>query len=99
MLFRSVVLATGATLNDVIEIIAYNTVNIASPTLKYDAFTATAGQTTFSTSAAYTVSKIQVSVNGVIMVNGTDVTVTSGSQVVFATGLTLNDRVLLIYPT
>jgi hypothetical protein len=67
-------------------------------TLTYDEFNATASQTTFTTSATYTSGKIQVSVNGVIMDNGTDVTVTSGTQVVFATGLTLNDRVFLIYP-
>jgi hypothetical protein len=32
------------------------------------------------------------------MDNGTDVTVSGGTSVVFATGLTLNDRVFLIYP-
>jgi len=65
----------------------------------YDSFTATAGQTTFTTSTTYTSGKIQVVVNGCPMVNGSDVTVTSGTSIVFATGLTVNDRVTAIYPT
>lgn len=64
----------------------------------YDNFTATASQTTFTSSQTYTSGKIQVLVNGVMMINGADVTVTSGTSVVMATGLTLNDRVTLIYP-
>jgi hypothetical protein len=65
----------------------------------YDSFTATAGQTTFTTSTTYTSGKIQVMVNGCTMVNGSDVTVTSGTSIVFATGLTVNDKVTAIYPT
>jgi hypothetical protein len=65
----------------------------------YDSFTATAGQTTFTTSTTYTSGKIEVVVNGCSMVNGSDVTVTSGTSIVFATGLTVNDRVTAIYPT
>ena len=64
----------------------------------YDTFTATASQTSFTTSATYTSGKVQVAVNGCILVNGTDVTVTSGTAVVMATGLTLNDRVTVTYP-
>ena len=64
----------------------------------YDSFTATASQTTFTTSTTYTSGKISVYANGVRMVNGSDVTVTSGTQVVFATGLTAGDRVDLVYP-
>lgn len=64
----------------------------------YDNFTATASQTTFTPSQTYTSGKIQVLVNGVMMINGADVTVTSGTSVVMATGLTVNDRVTLIYP-
>ena len=66
--------------------------------MAYDAFTATSEQTSFTTSHGYTANKIQISINGVILVNGTDVTVTSGSAFVLATGATLNDRVLAIYP-
>jgi len=65
--------------------------------VNYDLFTATASQTTFTTSASYTSGKINVFSNGVRMVNGTDVTVTSGTQVVFATGLTVGTRVDLVY--
>jgi hypothetical protein len=64
----------------------------------YDTFTATAAQTTFTTSSTYLSGKIQVAVNGCILFNGTDVTVTSGTSVVMATGLTLNDRVTITYP-
>ena len=64
----------------------------------YDSFTATAAQTSFTTSTTYTSGKIQVSLNGCILVNGTDVTVTSGTAVVLATGATLNDRLLATYP-
>jgi len=65
--------------------------------VNYDIFTATASQTTFTTSASYTSGKINVFANGVRMVNGSDVTVTSGTQVVFATGLAAGTRVDLVY--
>lgn len=65
----------------------------------YDSFTATASQTIFTTSVTYTSGKIDVYANGIRMVNGADVTVTSGTQVVFATGLTVGTRVDLVYPT
>ncbi len=64
----------------------------------YDSFTATASQTTFTTSATYTSGKIEVFFNGVKMVNGSDVTVTSGTQVVFASGLASGSVVDLVYP-
>lgn len=64
----------------------------------YDNFTATASQTTFTTSQTYTASKIQVLVNGVMMINGADVTVSGGTSVVMAFALTAGDRVTLIYP-
>ena len=65
----------------------------------YDTFTATASQTTFTPSTTYTSGKIEVYCNGVKMVNGTDVTVTSGTSVVFATGLAVGSLVDLVYPT
>jgi hypothetical protein len=64
----------------------------------YQSFTATASQTTFTPTTAYTASKIQVFANGVMMVNGADVTVTSGTSVVFASGLASGTRVDLVYP-
>lgn len=63
----------------------------------FDSFTATASQTTFTTSASYTSGKIQVYANGVMMINGSDVTVTSGTQIVFASGLTSGTLVTAIY--
>jgi hypothetical protein len=65
----------------------------------YDQFTATALQTTFTTSATYISGKIDVYANGVKMVNAADVTVTGGTSVVFTTGVALNTRVDLVYPT
>jgi hypothetical protein len=65
----------------------------------YDQFTATALQTTFTTSVTYLSGKIDVYANGVKMVNAADVTVSSGTSVVFATGVALNTRVDLVYPT
>ena len=62
-----------------------------------DTFTATASQTTFTTSATYTSGKIQVYANGILMRNGTDVTVTSGTQVVFASGLAVGTLVDIEY--
>lgn len=64
----------------------------------YQSFTATAAQTTFTPTIAYTASKICVYANGVRMVNGSDVTVTSGTSVVFASGLPVNTRVDVVYP-
>lgn len=64
----------------------------------YDQFTATASQTTFTTSTTYTSGKIEVYANGIKMVNGADVTVTSGTSVVFATGVASGTRVDLVYP-
>jgi uncharacterized cupredoxin-like copper-binding protein len=65
----------------------------------YQSFTATASQTTFTPTVAYTASKIDVFCNGVKQVNGSDVTVTSGTSVVFATGLPVGTRVDVVYPT
>lgn len=64
----------------------------------YDSFVATASQTTFTTSTTYTSGKISVYANGIRMVNGSDVTVTGGTSVVFATGLAAGTTVDLVYP-
>jgi len=66
-------------------------------TFVYDTFTATASQTTFTTSTTYQSGKINVFANGIRMVNGSDVTVTSGTQVVFASGLTAGTAVDITY--
>jgi hypothetical protein len=53
-------------------------------------FTATASQTTFNT-AGYTAGFIDVFLNGIKLVDGTDYTATNGSDVVLTTGAALDD--------
>lgn len=57
-------------------------------------YTATAGQTTFS--ITYDVGYIDVYLNGVKQVDGTDFTATNGTSVVFASGLTAGDVVDMV---
>ena len=56
-------------------------------------FTASGGQTTFTVSGGYDAGFIDVYLNGVKLVNGTDVTVSSGTDVVLAVGATAGDVV------
>lgn len=56
--------------------------------------TATASQTTFS--ATYTVGYVDVYLNGVKLVVGTDFTATNGTSVVLTTGATVGDNVEII---
>ena len=58
-----------------------------------ETFTATAGQTTFTVTGGYTPERIDVFQNGVKLVNGSgnDVTVTSGTNIVLATGAAAGD--------
>ena len=72
---------------------------VVSGKMIYQSFTATASQTTFTPTISYVASKIEVFANGVKMVNGSDVTVTSGTSVVFATGLAVGTLVDVVYPT
>ena len=60
--------------------------------------TATASQTTFS--ATYTVGYVDVYLNGVKLVSGTDFTATNGTSIVLTTGATAGDNVeILAYET
>ena len=60
--------------------------------------TATASQTTFS--ATYTAGYVDVYLNGVKLVSGTDFTATNGTSVVLTTGATVGDNVeILAYET
>ena len=78
---------------------AGSTVNGTSARFTY---TATANQTTFTgadingSTLAYDASFIDCYLNGVKLVNGTDVTVTSGNSVVLATGATVGDTLDLV---
>lgn len=65
--------------------------------------TATAGQTTVTVgndgrSISYTPNYVDVYLNGVKMVNGSDVTVTSGTSIVFASALSAGDSVDVVAP-
>ena len=53
--------------------------------------TATASQTTFTPTSGYTVGYIDVYLNGVRPVNGTDYTASNGTTVVLASGAAEND--------
>ena len=65
-------------------------------------YTATAGQTTFTgadangNTLAYDAGYVDIFLNGIKIVVGTDVTATSGSSVVLTTGASLNDTLELI---
>jgi hypothetical protein len=78
---------------------AGSTVNGTAARFKY---TASANQTTFTGSddngntLAYDAGFIDIYLNGAKLVNGTDVTVTSGSSIVLASGATLNDIISIV---
>ena len=88
---NTVVLASGAAAGDLIDIIAYDTFVAAQTTYTRSTFTATAAQTTFSVN--YTVGFIDVFMNGVKLIVGTDVTATSGSDIVLASGAAAGDLI------
>jgi hypothetical protein len=56
-------------------------------------FTATAGQTTFTPSSGYTIGYVDVYLNGIKLVNGTDYTASNGSTVVFTATAAADDVV------
>jgi len=57
------------------------------------AFSATAGQTTFYVVGGYLPGFLDVYQNGVKLVNGTDVVISSGTNIVLATGATVGDTI------
>ncbi len=70
--------------------------------LNYFYYTATAGQTTFSGSddnsvtLAYTLDNIIVTLNGIILENGTDYTANTATSVVLTSGAALNDELNIL---
>ena len=56
-------------------------------------FTATSGQTTFVPSSGYTLGYIDVFVNGVKLINGSDYTASNGVNIVLATAASADDTV------
>lgn len=91
-----VVFAVACTSGDVVDI-EYPGTAVAGSNV-FDVFTATGGQTTFTTSATYTANKISVFKNGSKMRNGSDVTVSGGTSVVFAVACTAGDVIDINYP-
>jgi len=73
----------------------------AASLLDYE-FTATAGQTTFSGSdnnsatLSYAVGNLIVSLNGIILDNGSDYTATSGTSIVLASGAAAGDHLAVV---
>lgn len=63
-------------------------------TAERNTYTATSGQTTFA--ATYDAGYVDVYLNGVKLVAGTDFTATNGSSIVLATGAALNDVVDIV---
>jgi hypothetical protein len=91
-----VVFAVACTSGDVVDI-EYPGTAVAGQNV-FDVFTATGGQTTFTTSATYTANKISVFKNGAKMRNGSDVTTNGGTSVVFAVACTAGDVIDINYP-
>jgi hypothetical protein len=71
--------------------------NVPTPqaTQTRDVFTATASQTSFATSG-YTPGFLDVFLNGVKLVNGTDFTASNGSDVVLTSGAALDDNLEVV---
>ena len=71
------------------------TIPTPQATMNRDVFTATAGQTSFPTSG-YTPGFLDVYMNGVHLVNGTDYTASNGSDVVLTSGAATGDNVEVV---
>jgi len=69
-------------------------VNVPSYTYVRTNFTATAAQTTFT--VAYTVGYVDVYMNGVKLIVGTDVTATNGTSIVLASGAAAGDLIEVV---
>lgn len=81
----SVVLASGATVGDIVEVVEYGG---ASANYSTTSFTATANQTAFS--GSYNVNKSAVYLNGILLLPTTDYSI-SASAVTLASGASLGD--------
>lgn len=85
----TVVLDTAASNGALLEVVGTGPSFVISNTsqIAYQQFTATSNQTTFTVTNGYVPGLVDVFVDGVKMVNGTDVNVSSGSNVVLASGI------------
>ena len=88
----SITLSSGCTSGDsiLIEVDGYNSTafNSATTAVTRQSFTASNNQTSFTVTGGYLPGNIDVYYNGSKLLNGTDVTTTSGANVVLATGAT-----------
>ena len=92
----TVVLATGAVLNDSVTIINYTATIAALPTSRDTIdYTATSAQTTFTVSGGYTVGLLDVYVNGVKLTSS-EYTATNGTTFVLAVASVTGDQVQAI---
>ena len=100
----SVVLASGAVANDIVQINAFGSFSVSDvivQRLEFD-YTATAGQTTFtgqdndSQTMAYTAGRIDVYLNGSHLNVGDDYTATNGTSVVLESGAQAGDSLVVI---
>ena len=89
----AVVLAAGAATGDLFEAVAWNAANVAQQAYTKTSFTATASQTTFTVD--YTVGFVNVYLNGVLLLDGTEYTATNGTSIVLAAGAAVNDSVVV----
>ena len=87
----TVVLSSGVTAGNTVQTMAFNTFVLYQDTMITETFTATANQTTFTLVNAYSAGFINVYLNGIKLVVGTDVTATSGSTVVLTSGADVGD--------
>ena len=89
-----IVLGTGATAGDIVQIDAFQDIVVTPSGVQYSVeYTATLNQTVFS--ATYTPGYIQVFLNGVRL-DAADYTATNGTSVTLGTGAALNDVVFIL---
>ena len=84
-------LASGTGVGNIVTVIDYGATALTLPSLETYTYTATSNQTTFSGSdgsntLAYSAGKLNVYLNGILLISGTDYTATNGTSVVLASG-------------
>lgn len=102
----SIVLTSGATSGDSVEILAWisSDLNTLIAAVGFDTYTytATASQTTFSgaddntATLAYTVGRVQVFMNGILLDGDSEYTASNGTSVVLSAAASVNDIIKII---
>lgn len=88
---QSVVLDQACQAGDELKFVSYNITLSPNTTHKRATFTATQGQTTFS--IGYLVGYVDVYLNGIKLVDGSDYTATTGTNIVLLTAAQAGDTV------